>query len=239
VASESELERLRRREPLAALAAVGNGVDVEAHSPAEIEAAWSRMEPATRPADGSVLFVGSMDYHANIDGAIEFATQIWPRLRQEENENVTGAAREFVIVGRNPPPEVTSLAKLAGIRVTGTVPDVRAYYRAALAVVVPLRIGSGTRLKILEAMAAGVPVVSTQLGAEGLAVTPGENILLAETPEQFVNALRSLASASPLRARLVESARRLVAAEYDWPLLGGKLFRAHEDAIRRRRAATK
>jgi glycosyltransferase involved in cell wall biosynthesis len=213
--------------------AVGNGVDVEAHAPAEIAAAWNRMEHRERPAEGSVLFVGSMDYHANIDGAVEFARQIWPRFQEAERNSGARAEREFVIVGRNPAPEVTALAAMRGIRVTGTVPDVRGYYRDALAVAVPLRIGSGTRLKILEAMAAGVPVVSTRLGAEGLEVVHGENILLAETPEEFVRALQDLSGAVTLRAKLVEGGRRLVASEYDWPLLGERLFEAHQEAVRR------
>jgi glycosyltransferase involved in cell wall biosynthesis len=230
IASQRELERLRQREPKAKLVAVGNGVDVEAHAPAQIEAAWNRMDARERPAGGSVLFVGSMDYHANIDGAVEFARQIWPRF--QEAEKIAGVAREFVIVGRNPAPEITALSAEPGIRVTGTVPDVRGYYRGALAVAVPLRIGSGTRLKILEAMAAGVPVVSTRLGAEGLDVTHGENILLAETPEEFVKALQDLGAASPLRARIVQAAKRLVVSEYDWPLLGQRLFEAHQEAVR-------
>ena len=236
IASRRELERLRQREPKATLVAVGNGVDVEAHAPAEIAAAWNRMEPRARAAEGSVLFVGSMDYHANIDGAVEFARQIWPRFQEAERNSSAGAAREFVIVGRKPAPEVTALAAIPGIRVTGTVPDVRGYYRGALAVAVPLRIGSGTRLKILEAMAAGVPVVSTRLGAEGLDVTHGENILLAETPQEFIRALQDLSGESPLRAKVIEGARRLVASEYDWPLLGERLFEAHQEAVRRRKS---
>jgi len=233
IASRRELERLRQREPKATLVAVGNGVDVEAHAPAEIETAWDRMEPRERPAAGSVLFVGSMDYHANIDGALEFARQIWPRFQEAERNSSAGTAREFVIAGRNPAPEITALAAMPGVRVTGTVPDVRGYYRGALAVAVPLRIGSGTRLKILEAMAAGVPVVSTRLGAEGLDVTHGENILLAETPLEFIRALQDLSGESPLRAKVVDGARRLVASEYDWPLLGERLFEAHQEAVRR------
>ena len=104
IASRRELERLRQREPKTALVAVGNGVDVEAHAPAEIEAAWNRMEPRERPAEGSVLFVGSMDYHANVDGAVEFARQIWPRFQEAERNRRAAAEREFLIVGRTPRP---------------------------------------------------------------------------------------------------------------------------------------
>lgn len=233
VASQREVERLQLRDPNAALVSIGNGVDVEAHSPAQIEASWQRTDPAQLPPPGSLLFVGSMDYHANVDGAVEFARQIWPKMRRSTKPDVAGPSPEFVIVGRNPAPAVTALAEIPGVRITGTVPDVRAFYRDALAVVVPLRVGSGTRLKILEAMAAGVPVVSTAMGAEGLEVRHGENILFAETPGDFVHALEGLAGNSSLRAALVDGGRRLVAREYDWPLLGEKLFRVHQDAIRR------
>jgi len=214
IASQRELERLRQREPKAKLVAVGNGVDVEAHSPAEIEAAWNRMDARERPAEGSVLFVGSMDYHANIDGAIEFARQIWPRFQEAERNSSAEAAREFVIVGRNPASEVTALAATPGIRVTGTVPDVRGYYRGALAVAVPLRIGSGTRLKILEAMAAGVPVVATAVGGIPELVEDGKTALLvpAKNVTALANALRKIMQSSGLRNELARAAGEVVAA---------------------------
>ena len=98
-----------------------------------------------------VVFVGSMDYHANIDAVTYFAKTAWPALRERRPE------WRFVIVGSRPAPEVVGLANEAGIVVTGTVEDVRPYYRKAALVVVPLRVGSGTRLKVLEAMAAGMP----------------------------------------------------------------------------------
>ena len=115
-----------------------------------------------------------MDYNANVDAVTSFAQRIWPILRQRFPD------LQLWIVGANPPPAVVQIGKLEGVTVTGTVPDVRPYYRDALAAIVPLRTGGGTRLKILEAMAAGVPVVSTPLGAEGLPVTPGKNILFAD-----------------------------------------------------------
>ena len=239
VASQRELERLRQREPKAVLAAVGNGVDVETYSSAEIEAAWNRLDTANRPAERSVLFVGSMDYHANIDGCLEFARYVWPRVKAAEERKNPGRGGEFVIAGRNPAPEIKALGAKPGIRVTGTVSDIRPYYRGALALVVPLRIGSGTRLKILEAMAVGVPVVSTRLGAEGLAVKHRENILLAETTDEFLKAIQDLDERNPLRETVVEGGRRLVVDDYDWPLLGEKLFQVHVAAVRRRREATK
>src|SRR5213075_3095503 len=108
-----------------------------------------------------------------------FAREVWPQLHSEHPDLV------FTIVGRDPTPEVKRLGDLPGIEVTGTVDDVRPYYYDALMAVIPLRVGGGSRLKILEAMAASVPVVSTRLGAEGLAVTDGENILLVDTPAKL------------------------------------------------------
>ena len=107
-----------------------------------------------------------------------------PRCAQRFREHGAPEAR-FTIVGRSPTPEVLALRSQPGVEVTGTVPDVRPYYREAVAVVVPLRVGGGTRLKILEAMAAGVPVVSTTLGAEGLEVDPGRDLLTAIRPPQW------------------------------------------------------
>ena len=114
------------------------------------------------------MFVGSMDYHANIDAALYFADEIWPQVRERRPD------LEFVVVGSRPTAEILALRNQPGITVTGTVDDIRPYYRSALAVVVPLRVGSGTRLKVLEAMAAGTPVISTTLGAEGLATKDGD-----------------------------------------------------------------
>src|SRR3974390_3627014 len=116
-----------------------------------------------------------MDYHANIDGVTWFAHEIWPEIAARHPE------LEFIIVGRRPSAAVRALASQR-IRVTGTVDDVRRFYTSAVVVIAPLRVGAGTRLKILEAMAAGVPVVSTRLGAEGIDAQPGRCLLLADSP---------------------------------------------------------
>jgi glycosyltransferase involved in cell wall biosynthesis len=152
--------------------------------------------------------------------------EAWPTLKQRL------PALQFTIVGRNPAPQVQALAA-ADIVVTGTVDDVRPFYRRALALAVPLRVGSGTRLKILEAMAAGVPVVSSRLGAEGLDVVDGENILLADAATEVVSAITRLSADCALRARLIESGRKLVTDRYDWSSLGQRLYDIHRTGQRR------
>ena len=132
---------------------------------------------------------------------------------------------ELAIVGANPGAAVLALGEVPGVKVTGMVPDVRPFYHGALAAVVPLRTGGGTRLKILEAMAAGVPVLSSPLGAEGLDAVDGENILLADSgdAEAWANQLVSLAdSPAPPRAPLTAAGLRLVQSRYDWEILGLK-----------------
>jgi glycosyltransferase involved in cell wall biosynthesis len=140
----------------------------------------------------------------------------------------------FVIAGRNPPARIRAL-EARDVEVTGTVDDVRPWYASALVVVVPLRTGSGTRLKILEAMAAGVPVVSTRLGAEGLEVTDGADIILAETPRETIEAIEALSVSPERRSSLIAAGRELVRNRYDWPILGARLLRIHESASQARK----
>jgi glycosyltransferase involved in cell wall biosynthesis len=176
-----------------------------------------------------VLFVGAMDYYANSEAAVRFATEEWPILRQRFSDLT------FTIVGRKPVPEVQALANQgSGIEVTGTVPDVRPYYEQACAVVVPLRAGSGTRLKILEAMAAGVPVISTSIGAEGLEAVDGEDILIANTAQETVEAVVRLRTQPELRRTLVDRGLQLVEGRYDWKILAERLFGVHERLAQQR-----
>jgi glycosyltransferase involved in cell wall biosynthesis len=213
VASERERQLLLSRGCGSKIQVIGNGVEVSqfAHVAANYFAGLK-----------SILFVGSMDYHANIDGVLWFARETWPQIRSNWQD------LNFTVAGRNPSPEIIGL-KSESINVTGTIDDVRPYYSAALAAVVPLRVGGGTRLKILEAMAAGVPVVSTRLGAEGLDIIDGVNILLADTTEQMVSALGRLRSDGELWHRLVQNARRLVSERYDWDSLGQLLYDVHSN----------
>jgi sugar transferase (PEP-CTERM/EpsH1 system associated) len=188
---------------------VKTGVDTGYFSPAR--------EPA-RP--GRLVFTGSMDWLPNEDAMLYFVRDILPRIRQQE-PGVT-----LSIVGRAPTPAVQALAREAGIDVTGRVDDVRPHVAQAMVYVVPIRIGGGTRLKIFEAMAMGKAVVSTTVGAEGLPVTPGADILIEDPPDRFARAVIDLLRDEVRRTRLERRARELVVNQYDWTAVGRDLERA-------------
>ena len=209
VCSDRERALLLQRNSQARVAVIENGVDTAAFqmaSPAESDA-----EPRRR-----LVFVGSMNYHANIEGALWFTRSIWPGILKRF------PAWKLTIVGANPVPAVLALRTEPGVEVTGTVPDVKPYYRDAFAAVVPVRSGSGTRLKILEAMAAGVPVISTPIGAEGLPLSPGKDILLAEQEQEWQAALEELQS--PDRWIEIAVAAKAYVVRHDWQVLGRRLY---------------
>jgi len=158
--------------------------------------------------------VGAMDWEPNIDGVEYFCKEIWPTVLAKF------PAAQFRIVGRNPDRRVLSFAG-DSVEVTGRVPSVVDHLREAAVVVVPLRIGGGTRLKIYEAMAAGKAVISTTVGAEGLDVHHGRDILLADAPGAFADSIVSLLHDRQLRLRYERAAAEL-AAGYGWPAVGQK-----------------
>lgn len=204
--SEHDADRLRSVNSGARIKVIENGVDVAYYT------GQDETKPKTR-----IVFVGSMDYHANIEAAISFAKSVWPAVHKARPEII------FTIVGRNPPSSVRDLMTNPGVEVTGSVEDVRPYYREAIMAVVPLKVGGGSRLKILEAMAAGVPVVSTALGAEGLQVRHDENILLADSTEELTQSIISMMNEPELRTRITFGGRQLVTDRYDWSSLGSTL----------------
>jgi polysaccharide biosynthesis protein PslH len=159
----------------------------------------------------SLIFLGSMDWMPNIDAAVYFAEKIFPAIKERF------ADATFTIVGRNPVRQVKELERLqSGIFVTGTVADVRPYLAEAEAMIVPLRIGGGTRIKIYEGMATGIPIVSSTIGAEGLPVIHGENILLADAPDKFAEAIGELFERSDLRKQIGAGGRALVERQFSW-----------------------
>jgi sugar transferase (PEP-CTERM/EpsH1 system associated) len=164
---------------------------------------------ARAAASRSLVFTGSMDWLPNEDAMVFFCREVLPLIRREEPD-VT-----LSIVGRAPTPTVARLAQQAGIVVTGRVDDVRPYMAEAAVYIVPLRVGGGTRLKIFEAMSMAKAVVSTTVGAEGLPVTDGAHLLLADDPASFAAAVLRLLRDTDERHRLGVSARALV-ERYDW-----------------------
>lgn len=197
--SPADRDLLRRHLPDLDVTVAPNGVDLEAYRPLPVGG-----EPP------GAVFVGKMDYRPNVDAVEWFCREILPTVRQR----VPGY--RFTIVGGPLARPVRALATRPGVETTGQVLDTRPYLARAQAVVVPLRAGSGTRLKILEAMAAGRPVVSTTVGAEGLAVTGDHDIAIADTADELVHVLVALAGDERRRARLGANGRALVQARYGW-----------------------
>jgi glycosyltransferase involved in cell wall biosynthesis len=157
-----------------------------------------------------------MDWEPNIDAVIFFARDIWPSVQARFPDAV------FEIVGRNPDSKVRGLAS-PSIKVSGTVPSIVPHVKDATVVVVPLRIGGGTRLKIFEAMAMGKAVVSTSIGAEGLDVTSGKNLILADDARTFADAVLLLLCDPAVRRRYEEAAAQQ-ASKYDWPQIAQRFL---------------
>jgi sugar transferase (PEP-CTERM/EpsH1 system associated) len=215
VVSEEDGERLRQMNSSAQISIIENGVDAAYYANAQSEST----------AKNRLVFVASMDYHANIDAAINFARNVWPIVHRKKPELV------FTIVGHDPSPAVRELSSITGVEVTGSVKDVRPYYVEAIAAVVPLRVGGGSRLKILEAMAAGVPVVSTTLGAEGLKVRDGDNILIDDDNRGLAEKIVNVIDNENLRTEIIAAARALTADRYDWSKLGGSLTSVYSNLL--------
>ncbi len=198
--SEADAARMRELYGVQRVSAAPTGVDIGFFAPT------TETEPVH-----DLVFVGSMDWMPNVDGVIWFVNDVLPLIKKKL------PACTVAVVGRTPGREVIELAEREpAIRITGTVADVRPWLWESKASIVPLRIGGGTRLKIYEAMAAGTAVVSTSIGAEGLDVRPGENILIADEPDAFAEACVRLISAADDRRRFADAARAHVSAAHSW-----------------------
>ena len=166
-------------------------------------------QPADYAPSHSMVFTGSMDWRPNQEGMLFFASEILPHIHAEVPD------ADLWIVGRYPSREIQQLAG-PRIHVTGRVDDIRPFLQNAPVYIVPLRSGSGTRIKIFEAMAMGKAVVSTALGAEGLPVTHGQNILIADDPREFARSVVRILRDRELAARLGRAARSLVERHFAW-----------------------
>lgn len=206
--SEDDASCLRELDASIAVTVVPNGVDLPAAN-----------GPERSPADPPrLLFSGTMDYRPNVEGIAWFVQQVWPLLAREPIA--------LDIVGRDPVASVRALAG-AGVTVVGPVPSMAPYLARAAAAVVPIRSGGGSRLKILEAMAAGVPVVSTSVGISGIAATPGVHHLCADDAGSFAEAIRRTLADPAGAGERARAARQLVESSYDMRAVA----RAHEAAL--------
>lgn len=192
-------ERLYPRTLRGPIHVVPTGVDTSFFTPAE-----------GPPQRTHMVFTGSMDWLPNEDGMVYFCREILPRIREVEPDATLS------IIGRSPTPTVRRLAAEHNVEVTGRVDDVRPHVGRGAVYVVPLRIGGGTRLKIFEAMAMGRAVVSTTVGAEGLPVTSGRDVMIADDPVRFAEAVVHLMRDAAARQAIEAAARRLVVERYDW-----------------------
>lgn len=218
--SPADREALQRIVPDVPVAVVPNGIDLEAYRPAPAQ--------STSP---NLVFTGKMDYRPNIDAALWFGQQVLPRVREQMPE------ARFQIVGMNPHPRLDVLRSDPAVEITGAVPDTRPYIHAAAVYVIPMRVGGGTRFKALEAMACGKAIVSTRLGVEGIPVTHGQELLLADTPDAFaaavVHLLQDQAEGGAQGRQLGHQARRFVEDHYGWAQIVPRLEAVYQAALQR------
>jgi glycosyltransferase involved in cell wall biosynthesis len=206
VVSENDRVLMQALEPGLDIAVIPNGIDTRTRQPYPLAG-----------RDKNILLLGSLDYPPNIDAVRFFCGDIFPAVKQRV------PACTLAIVGRNPGPEVQQLAVGPGVTLHANVDDVAPFYKRASVLVVPLRSGSGTRLKILEAMAFGTPVVATRVGREGLDVADGRDLLVADAPADFAAKVCEALSSAERWQALARSGRELVQSKYDWDLIGARL----------------
>lgn len=212
--SERDAQHFRERYALTDVTTIPTGVDLDFF-------AWNAPATAAPDQAPTVVFIGSMDWAANVDGVRHFVDDIWPKVLAEQ------ARARFVVVGRNPPASLLDHCRaIPGVSFTGFVDDVRPYVKQAQVSVIPLRVGGGTRIKAFEAMAMGCPVVSTSIGIEGLDVQDGEHFLCRDDAAAQAAAVLQLLADAALRTALSQRARRCVEERFGHRVAA----RAFEDA---------
>jgi glycosyltransferase involved in cell wall biosynthesis len=212
VAAVSEADRaaLRQIVPDLAVSVVPNGVDLEFYRPGVVA-------PLADASPHALVFTGKMDYRPNVDAVVWFAEAVLPLIRAQ----IAGA--HFYVVGQQPHERLARLAEQPGVTLTGRVPDTRPYIAAAGVYVVPLRIGGGTRLKVLEAMGMGQAIVSTRLGCDGFDFVDGREVRFADEPSAFAQAVIDLLRNRAHAVALGQAARAFVEAHYGWDAIVPRL----------------
>lgn len=213
LATPAEESLLKSFAPWARSAVISNGIDLAFYEPV-----------STSPGAPTVLFTGAMDYLPNVDAVTHFCLDVLPLVRREVPET------RFYIVGLNPAPDVLRLGGIAGVTVTGSVPDVRPYYARSSVCVAPLRIGRGIQNKVLQGMAMGLPMVVSSLAARGLDAQPGRHLQVADAPAEFAAHVARLLKAPTEGRALGRSGRAFVEANYGWERSLVRLERVLADA---------
>lgn len=164
-----------------------------------------------------ITFFGSMDYHPNEDAAVWFTNKIFPQIRDEDQTTM------LEIVGKNPSGAVSSLGELENVRVTGFVDDISEHVARASVVVIPIRVGTGVRMKVLHAMAMGKPIVSTTVGLQGIEAVDGQHTAIADTEQEFAAKVNELLAKPDLQERYARNARNLIEENHNWSTILTKL----------------
>jgi len=211
VVSEADAKALRSLVPTLQCAVVPNGVDTDFFHPLEAE-----------ESETTLAFTGKMDFRPNVDAVLWFIREVLPQIRREVPQ------ASLKVVGRNPHARLQGLQRSSNIILTGIVDDVRPYIGEAAVYVVPLRVGGGTRLKLLEAMSMAKAIVSTSLGCEGIPVQPDRELVIADDPASFAQAVVRLIRDRERRSELGVSARELAVAQHDWRHIAPLLERVYE-----------
>jgi polysaccharide biosynthesis protein PslH len=197
--------------PPSSIPVIPNSIDVTSYHPGGDGAREVALVDDSR-YQFDIVFSGKMDYRPNVDAALWFANEIWPMLKQRRPEAT------WAIVGQKPHPRLATIKEMPDVTLTGWVPDVKPYMFGAKIFIMPFRVGSGTRLKLIEALAAGRAVVSTPIGVEGFPVVDGRDVLLAETVEEFAERIVNLLD-NPQKRSALGSAGMRFAKSYDWRLV--------------------
>lgn len=199
VVSDEDFHHLRELVPGLQAKVIPNCIDVEEYQ--QVSNGGDK--------EFDLLFTGKMDYRPNIDAVLWFAHEVWPLIRQARPKTT------WAIVGQKPHNRIKHLSKIEGIKITGWVPKIPPYMNGSKVYIMPFRVGSGTRFKLIEAMAASKAVVSTSLGCEGFPLIDGQDLLIEDEPQGFARAVVRLLDQPEERSRLGQAVRRL-AADYDW-----------------------
>ncbi len=215
--SDTDAAAIRRLDAGLEPVVVPNGVDIGFYA-ADVPA----IEEGAGPGPLDLVFTAKMDFRPNVDAVLWFAQAVLPLIRKQS------PGTRFWVVGKDPHPRLAPLKADPGIVVTGWVEDVRPYIAGAALYVIPLRIGGGTRLKVLEAMAMAKAIVSTALGCEGFELKPGQELAIADTPDEFATTVLALLQEPDRRERMGRDARHYARSRYDWRMIVPLLERVYE-----------